>query len=94
MSGDVSLAADVTFPDPKGYGDRKAVLVIRQNLDDDSNEAMTGEHGTGMIHLAWRPAPGRHDGYAVSLWRNSRRSVWRSALGSKSAATRSQFSSV
>lgn len=58
MSGDVSLAADVTYPDPKGYSDRKAVLVIRQNLDDDSNEAMTGEHGTGMIHLAWRPSPG------------------------------------
>jgi hypothetical protein len=58
MSGDVSLAADVTFPDPKGYSDRKAVLVIRQSLDDDSQEAMTGEHGTGMIHLANRSARG------------------------------------
>ena len=58
MSGDVSLAADVTFPDPKGYGDRKAVLVIRQSLDDDSREAMIGEHGAGMIHLAWRPNRG------------------------------------
>lgn len=54
MSGDVSLAASVSFPDPKGYDDRKAVLVIRQNLDDDAKEAMVGEHGTGMIHLAWR----------------------------------------
>jgi len=58
MSGDVSLASDVTFPDPKGYSDRKAVLVIRQNLSDDSQEAMTGEHGTGMIHLAWRHTTG------------------------------------
>jgi hypothetical protein len=58
MSGDVSLAADVTFPDPKGYGDRKVVLVIRQNLEDDSKEAMIGEHGVGMIHLAWRPDKG------------------------------------
>ena len=58
MSGDVSLAADVTFPDPKGYSDRKAVLVIRQNLNDDSKEAMAGEHGTGMIHLAQRPTRG------------------------------------
>ena len=58
MSGDVSLAADVTFPDPKGYSDRKAVLVIRQTLEDDSKEAMTGEHGTGMIHLAHRPTRG------------------------------------
>jgi hypothetical protein len=58
MSGDVSLGADVTFPDPKGYGDRKVVLVIRQNLEDDSKEAMIGEHGVGMIHLAWRPDKG------------------------------------
>ncbi len=58
MSGDISLAADVTYPDPKGYSDRKAVLVIRQSLNDDSKEAMIGEHGTGMIHLAWRPTPG------------------------------------
>src|SRR5665213_3142417 len=58
MSGDVSLAADVNFPDPKGYGDRKVVLVIRQNLEDDSKEAMLGEHGAGMIHLAWRADKG------------------------------------
>ena len=30
MSGDVSLAADIAYPDATGYGDRKAVLVIRQ----------------------------------------------------------------
>lgn len=58
MSGDVSLAADVTFPDARGYGDRKAVLAIRQDLDDDSKEAMTGEHGVGMIHLASRSDKG------------------------------------
>src|ERR1700722_12281452 len=39
MSGDVSLAAGITFPDTNGYGDRKAVLVIRQDLEDDSKEA-------------------------------------------------------
>jgi len=61
MSGDVSLAADIRFPNPKGFDDRKAVLVIRQNLDDDSKEAMAGEHGTGMVHLAWRPKRG--DGF-------------------------------
>jgi hypothetical protein len=58
MSGDVSLAADVNFPDPKGYGDRKVVLIIRQNLEDDSKEAMLGQHGAGMIHLAWRSEKG------------------------------------
>ena len=54
MSGDVSLAADIAFPDPKGYGDRKAVLIIRQNLDDDSQEAIVALHGAGMIQLAQR----------------------------------------
>ncbi len=58
MSGDVSLAADGSFPDPNGYNDRKVVLMIRQSLDDDSKEAMIGEHGTGMIHLAQRPDKG------------------------------------
>lgn len=55
MTGDVSLAADITYPDPNGYGDRKAVLVIRQDLEDDSKEALVALHGAGMIHLAQRP---------------------------------------
>ena len=54
MSGDVSLAADISFPDPNGYGDRKAVLVIRQDLEDDSKEALVALHGAGMIQLAER----------------------------------------
>ena len=54
MSGDVSLAADIEFPDPTGYGDRKAVLIIRQDLDDDSKEVITALHGLGMIQLAQR----------------------------------------
>lgn len=58
MSGDVSLAADIVYPDPNGYGDRKAVLVIRQSLDDDSKEAMVALHGAGMVHLAWRSETG------------------------------------
>jgi hypothetical protein len=54
MSGDVSLAADIKFPDPTGYGDRKAVLIIRQDLDDDSKEVITALHGLGIIQLAQR----------------------------------------
>jgi hypothetical protein len=54
VSGDVSLAADISFPDPNGYGDRKAVLVIRQDLEDDSKEAVVALHGAGMIQLARR----------------------------------------
>jgi hypothetical protein len=55
MSGDVSLAAEITFPDTNGYGDRKAVLIIRQDLDDDSKEVFVALHGAGMIQLAQRP---------------------------------------
>ncbi len=58
MSGDISLAADISFPDSLGFGDRKAILVIRQSLDDDSKEVMVALHGAGMIHLAWRPDKG------------------------------------
>lgn len=56
LSGDLSLAADISFPDPHGYGDRKAVLIIRQDLDDDAKEALAALHGLGMIQLAQRPA--------------------------------------
>ena len=58
MSGDVSLAANIHYPDSLGYFDRKAVLVIRESLDDDSKEALVALHGDGMIHLAWRPEKG------------------------------------
>ncbi|HLX67781.1 MAG TPA: hypothetical protein VKR41_12320 [Puia sp.] len=59
MSGDVSLAADVAFPDSAGYNDRKAVLVIRQGLEDDAKEAVVALHGAGLMHLAWRPEKGQ-----------------------------------
>ena len=55
LSGDVSLAADIAFHDANCYGDRKAVLVIRQDLQDDASEALAALHGAGMIQLARRP---------------------------------------
>lgn len=55
MSGDVSLAADVSFPVPQPPHDRKVVVIIRQDLDDNAKEVMVAEHGTGMVHLAERP---------------------------------------
>jgi hypothetical protein len=58
MKGDVSLAADIAFPDPNGYGDRKAVLVIRQDLEDDSRQVVVALHGLGMLQLAQRPEKG------------------------------------
>jgi hypothetical protein len=59
MSGDVSFAADVAFPDAAGYDDRKAVLVIREGLEDDAREAVVALHGAGLMHLAWRAAAGQ-----------------------------------
>ena len=56
MSDDVSLAASISWPDPTGFGDRKAALVIRQGLNDDSVEALVAQHGAGMVHLARREA--------------------------------------
>jgi hypothetical protein len=59
MSGDISFAANVGFPVPQDPPrDRKVVMVIRQDLDDDSEEAMVAEHGSGMVHLAQRPEKG------------------------------------
>jgi hypothetical protein len=58
MSGDVSLAGTVSFPDVNGFGDRKVVFVIRKDLDDDSIEVMTARHGAGLIHLAQRTTKG------------------------------------
>ncbi len=59
MSGDISLAADINFPDTAGYDDRKAFVIIRQSLDDDSKEVMVALHGGGLMHLAWRPEKGQ-----------------------------------
>jgi len=58
MSGDVSLAANIAFPDADGYEGRKAVLVIRQSLDDDSEEAVAALYGNGSFRLGQRPGKG------------------------------------
>ncbi len=58
VSGDLSLAADIVFPNPNGYGDRKVVLIVRQSPDDDAKEIMVALHGAGLIHLAQRPEKG------------------------------------
>lgn len=57
-SGDFSIAADVTFPNADGFGDRKVVIAFRQSLDDDAKSIMVGQHGAGMIHLAYRSDAG------------------------------------
>jgi hypothetical protein len=54
MSGDVSLAATVNWPNLDDFHDRKVALVIRDSLDDDSRQIMAAQHGNGMVHIAWR----------------------------------------
>jgi Tol biopolymer transport system component len=58
MSGDVSLAADITFPHPGGNPHRKAALLIRQSLDADSVYADAVLHGVGLTALQFRPEAG------------------------------------
>jgi len=59
VSGDVSVAADINFPDREGYDGRKAVLAIRQSLEDDSKEAIVALYGTGVFALSQRPREGQ-----------------------------------
>ena len=58
-SGNVSLAGDVSFPDAKGFSDRMILLIIRQNLDDDSKEAFVAVHGNGMAQISAASGQGR-----------------------------------
>ncbi len=69
MSGDVSLSADVTLPNPDGLPDHFAALVIRESLDDDSRGIWAGVHSTGNVHLAQRATTGAmtHNPVAIRL---------------------------
>jgi len=57
MSGDVSLTADIGFPDTSGNPNphRKAVLMFRQTLDAGGVYADATQHGNGMTALQFRP---------------------------------------
>ncbi len=54
VSGDVTLAADITFPDAGGDPHRKACLLVRQSLDTDSAYADAAIHGDGLTSLQYR----------------------------------------
>jgi TolB protein len=58
MSGDVTIAADIRFPNPGGNAHRKACLVIRQSLDADSAYVDAAVHGEGLTSLQYRDAAG------------------------------------
>ena len=58
VSGDVTLAADIAFDGQGVDPHRKACLLIRQNLDDDSAYADAVVHGDGLTSLQYREAKG------------------------------------
>jgi TolB protein len=58
VSGDVSLAADISFVGKGGDPHRKACLMIRQGLDADSAYADAALHGSGLTSLQFRETNG------------------------------------
>ena len=54
VSGDVSLTADISFPDLSGNPHKKAVLMVRQSLDPDSAYADVALHASGLTSLQYR----------------------------------------
>ncbi len=58
MSGDVTLTADLAFAGSGGDPHRKACLLIRQSLDEDSAYADAAVHGDGLTSLQYREAKG------------------------------------
>ena len=60
VSGDVAVEAEIAFPVKTGTHDmhRKAVLMVRQSLDEDAVYADAALHGSGLVALQWRAARG------------------------------------
>jgi hypothetical protein len=58
MSGDVALTADIALLGPGKEPHRKAVLIIRQNLDGGSPGVDVAVHGNGLASLQFRDAAG------------------------------------
>ena len=59
VSGDVPLAADISFIGSGKEGHRKAVLMIRQSMDADSPYADAARHGDGLTSLQRARRKGR-----------------------------------
>jgi TolB protein len=58
VTGDVGLAAEVSFLSKGGNEHRKAVLMIRQSLEADSAYADVAFHGNGLTALQYRDEKG------------------------------------
>ena len=58
VSGDVALTADIAFVGTGGNPHRKAVLMIRQTLDGNSQSVDVAVHGSGLTSLQFRNPAG------------------------------------
>jgi TolB protein len=58
MTGDVTLTADISFIGKGVNEHRKAVLMVRQSLDADSEYADAALHGSGLTSLQFREGKG------------------------------------
>ncbi len=58
MNGDVTLTADIAFEGSGKNEHRKAVLMVRQNLDRDSVYVDIAVHGSGLTSLQFRDERG------------------------------------
>ena len=57
-SGDISLTADISWPDTGGNEHRKACLIIRQSLDTSSAYVDAAVHGNGLTSMQYRETTG------------------------------------
>jgi TolB protein len=55
ITGDVTITADVRFEGTGAVAHRKAALIVRQDLTDDSAYADAALHGDGLTSLQYRP---------------------------------------
>jgi TolB protein len=58
VAGDVTLTADISFATTSGNEHKKAVLIIRQSLDEDSVYADVALHASGLTSLQFRDEQG------------------------------------
>ncbi|HZQ96728.1 MAG TPA: hypothetical protein VFA67_17080 [Candidatus Sulfotelmatobacter sp.] len=58
VSGDVTLAADISFLTKTGNEHKKAVVILRQSLDADSVYADIALHASGLTSLQYRDEKG------------------------------------
>jgi Tol biopolymer transport system component len=72
-AGDLSLAADMTLLGATGNPHRKALLMIRQDLDQDAAYVSAALHANGLTALQHRPEKGGSTSEVIANVRGPRR---------------------